>query len=893
MFSGTPGWRWPGRKGDQGNPRGSGRAGTRARVGAGAGRTGTKHTLAMLVCACILGIVTGAMGGAPPAAGRSHADRAPAMQGSEAPVSPLTPLRRPAPDPRPGRQPRLSERPDTQGAGGGPQEVVAGRWTNLYPQLAAVDAVSGTEAWAVGEYGHLLHYTGGLWVAVDPPAMRGLYLSDIDMVSASGGWVAAGPRAFHYSGGNWVEASTGLGGNISVYRISALADNNVWGVGYTTNPCCQPVLMHWDGARWSAVAAPVPGTATLSDISMVSAGSGWAVGYDLSGDTVSPVVLRYEGAAWIQMPVPPGAAYLDFVSAVSATEAWAVGENSQSASQVYRYNGGLWVSWPIPDNSFAQGILMLNSTHGWVATDRSIFRWDGAGWVADYSGRSVTGVTETAGRVWAVGDADTVLNRLTAGSWELQRGGPTTSSLYAVYALSTTDAWAVGSARGGGGTATILHYDGSAWQAVSTTHPYTLWDIQMLSPTEGYAVGNGGVLRWDGSSWNQVSSSIPLYSLYMTGSGEGWAVGPNGTIMRAAGGVWASVPSPTSEDLLAVSMDSPTHGWAVGGNYPYGLALLEYTGGRWVDRTDALPAGSPRYLSDIWLAAGGQSGWIAGNRQPGVSLSPLLRLNAGTWAVAGGINAAYLERLAPEALGEMMAVGCGVYHYAGGAWQQEVIPSNWCQYDVGLVPGRGGWTVGPYGTILGYNPLSPGQRFYDVPVGSAFYGYIECIASRGIIGGYADNTFRPDNPVTRGQLSKIVANAAGIQDPIPSSRQTFSDVPPSHPFWVYIERLSARGILGGYSDGTFRPDNNATRGQISKIVANAAGIQDPIPSSRQTFVDVPPTHPFWVYIERLVGRGILGGYSDGTFRPDNNATRGQTAKIVSNAFFPGCGTQSP
>ncbi len=177
-------------------------------------------------------------------------------------------------------------------------------------------------------------------------------------------------------------------------------------------------------------------------------------------------------------------------------------------------------------------------------------------------------------------------------------------------------------------------------------------------------------------------------------------------------------------------------------------------------------------------------------------------------------------------------------------------------------------------------------RFIDVPPGSTFYTYIECLASRGIIGGYSDGTFRPDNFVTRGQLSKIVANAAGFSEPV--SGQTFSDVPPSHPFYVYIERMARRGIIGGYSDGTFRPDNNATRGQISKIVANSASIQDPIPSNRQTFSDVPPTHPFWVYIERLAGRGILGGYSDGTFRPDNNATRGQTAKIVSNAFFPGC-----
>jgi hypothetical protein len=50
---------------------------------------------------------------------------------------------------------------------------------------------------------------------------------------------------------------------------------------------------------------------------------------------------------------------------------------------------------------------------------------------------------------------------------------------------------------------------------------------------------------------------------------------------------------------------------------------------------------------------------------------------------------------------------------------------------------------------------------------------------------------------------------------------TFSDVARGSTFYEYIETAVARGILGGYSDGTFRPANNATRGQISKILYNA------------------------------------------------------------------------
>src|SRR5207248_1034803 len=128
---------------------------------------------------------------------------------------------------------------------------------------------------------------------------------------------------------------------------------------------------------------------------------------------------------------------------------------------------------------------------------------------------------------------------------------------------------------------------------------------------------------------------------------------------------------------------------------------------------------------------------------------------------------------------------------------------------------------------------------------------------------------------------------------------TFSDVQPGDTFYPYIRCLACRGIVSGYNDGTFKPGNNVTRGQLSKIVSNSANIQDVIPDTQQTFTDVPHSNPFWLWIERLAERGVMGGYSTTPpcapgaypcFAPYNNATRGQTAKIVANTFFPGCQT---
>ena len=74
--------------------------------------------------------------------------------------------------------------------------------------------------------------------------------------------------------------------------------------------------------------------------------------------------------------------------------------------------------------------------------------------------------------------------------------------------------------------------------------------------------------------------------------------------------------------------------------------------------------------------------------------------------------------------------------------------------------------------------------------------------------------------MTRGQLSKIVVLAEGWAIDVIGGPH-FSDVPESQTFYPFVETAYNRGIISGYADGTFRPGNNATRGQISKIVYQA------------------------------------------------------------------------
>lgn len=205
------------------------------------------------------------------------------------------------------------------------------------------------------------------------------------------------------------------------------------------------------------------------------------------------------------------------------------------------------------------------------------------------------------------------------------------------------------------------------------------------------------------------------------------------------------------------------------------------------------------------------------------------------------------------------------------------------------------------------------SRFTDICPDYWAYPYIDCLASHNIISGYPDGSFGPNNSITRGQLAKVVANAAGYSEN--HVEQSFADIAPGSTYYIYIQRLASRSILGGYACGGvgepcntsrlpyFRPNADTSRGQIAKIIAAAAGYSDPPGSPR--FQDVTPGSTFYTWVQQLASRNVMSGYACGGtgepclagslpyFRPALNATRAQVAKIVANAFFPSCTAANP
>jgi hypothetical protein len=146
--------------------------------------------------------------------------------------------------------------------------------------------------------------------------------------------------------------------------------------------------------------------------------------------------------------------------------------------------------------------------------------------------------------------------------------------------------------------------------------------------------------------------------------------------------------------------------------------------------------------------------------------------------------------------------------------------------------------------------------------------------------------------------------AGGSITPLPTATNTphacvpgqFDDVPAANPFYRYITDLVTRGAISGYSDCTFRWENNITRGQTAKVIMLASSdkyqiINPPV----ESFEDVPYGSTFYTYIETAYRNGIISGYDCGGvgepcdgqnrpyFRPNNQVTRGQLSKMASLA----------
>jgi hypothetical protein len=522
-------------------------------------------------------------------------------------------------------------------------------------------------------------------------------------------------------------------------------------------------------------------------------------------------------------------------------------------------------------------------------------------------------------------------------------------SIWAVSASSPDNVWAL--VRLGVGYYTSARWNGVQWSLVPFPElPYYtgLSDLVAISENDVWAVGSYfGIdtvtMHWNGSQWARVPSPNgpwwlnSLEEVDASAPNDVWAVGysqsdkpptsSDGILLHWDGATWAylNAPEPLMQHIYnALDVVSPNSVFVGGGE------LIYWNGSSWVQAAPSGPgffdAVSALSLTDVWASESYNT--------PDPDEHYFIHSDGTTWTGIGNENT-YVSEIDPVSHNDIWAVTGSdlLLHWDGSAWGREPIPGVTIN-SLTVASSNDIWAVGSANgkmLILHHNPACvptpgptatvtptpppppcPGERFTDVCPSDPFYPYIQALAADYILLGYNTTPpcpgalwipcFRPNNSSTRGQIAKVVSLAADFTEP--PTGQTFEDVPPGSTFYDHIQRMAARGIISGYPCGGpstpcippdnrpyFRPNNNVSRGQLSKMIANAFHWTEP--ATGRIFEDVPPGSTYYDYIGRLYNRNVINGYPCGTpsrpcvpplnrpyFQPNYEVTRGQTAKIV-------------
>ena len=156
---------------------------------------------------------------------------------------------------------------------------------------------------------------------------------------------------------------------------------------------------------------------------------------------------------------------------------------------------------------------------------------------------------------------------------------------------------------------------------------------------------------------------------------------------------------------------------------------------------------------------------------------------------------------------------------------------------------------------------------------------ITYLIDEGILSGYPNGKFMPENEITRAEFSKIVAKAFAIR---PTGKAQFKDIDKS---WAkaYIIALSEHGIVKGFPDGTFRPNRKITRAELVAMLMRVAKLDDKMLIQNQntpSFMDVDGKNWAFPYVETAQRLGVVPVHFGVMFEPDTPATRAETAWMV-------------
>lgn len=171
------------------------------------------------------------------------------------------------------------------------------------------------------------------------------------------------------------------------------------------------------------------------------------------------------------------------------------------------------------------------------------------------------------------------------------------------------------------------------------------------------------------------------------------------------------------------------------------------------------------------------------------------------------------------------------------------------------------------------------------------------LISKGILGGYGEGVYRPNGDVTRAEFAAFImrtldlysVQTASVGEMSVASIATspmFSDVPAEKWYYTPVTKASALGIVGGYPNGTFKPEQNISRQEMAVMIMRALDTRAIFSQpANVTFADEAEINPmFQDAVKRLVFLGIMSGKSGNKFDPKAATTRGETAAVISRSI---------
>ncbi|NMB40528.1 MAG: S-layer homology domain-containing protein, partial [Firmicutes bacterium] len=154
-------------------------------------------------------------------------------------------------------------------------------------------------------------------------------------------------------------------------------------------------------------------------------------------------------------------------------------------------------------------------------------------------------------------------------------------------------------------------------------------------------------------------------------------------------------------------------------------------------------------------------------------------------------------------------------------------------------------------------------------------GTIQELVGEGIIAGYPDGTFRPNNKITRAEFATLIVKAFHLKA---GPGKVFVD---TAEHWAKddIKTANHHGIIKGYSDNHFGPDDPITREQMATMITNVTKVDTR--ENGKTFTDSAQIAD-WAkeFVDKAAATGLIAGYPDGTFKPKAHATRAEAATVL-------------